>query len=120
MKNCSCCGLENEETASACRVCGTEFPPSEAETKDETHLKDPAESLVTIAAFDDFTEANIVKSRLEGAGIEACIPEEFALNIFSINKPVEERFTVRVAAKDVDAAREIFSDQGKDGMDQSG
>ena len=112
MKNCSYCGRENDETATVCRECGSDFQRPEAKSEDEKHLKDPDESLVTIAAFDDFNEANLLKSRLEGAGFEVCIPEEFGLNIFSINRPVIERFTVCVASKDVAAAKELLADSG--------
>ena len=119
MKHCSYCGRENEDTAVACRECGTEFKAPESEREGEAHLKDPAESLLPLAAFDDFNEAHMLKSRLESAGIEACIPEDLGLNIFSINRPVVERFTVCVAAKDVDAAKEILADRGEAGTSQA-
>jgi len=110
MKKCSYCGRENEDAATVCGECGTEFKAPEMSPEEEAKLKDPAEALVTVAAFDDFNQAAVLKTRLEGAGIETIIPEEFAMNIFSINKPVEERFTVRVAAKDVAAAKEIMAE----------
>jgi cell division septation protein DedD len=110
MKNCSYCGRENEDSATVCRECGTEFPVPEPVSEDEVRLKDPSESLITVAAFDDLAQANLLKSRLEGAGIEACIPEDLAPNLFAINKPLQEPFTVRVAAKDADAAKELLSE----------
>src|SRR5262245_28691246 len=97
MKKCTYCGRENEDAAAVCVECGTEFQKPEPLSEDEQRLSDPADDLATVASFDDFAQATLLKSRLEGAGIEAIVPEDFAMNLFSINKPVQEPFTVRVA-----------------------
>jgi hypothetical protein len=109
MKNCSYCGHENEDSAVACLECGTEFDTSPPATPIDPQLEDPSLSLVIVATFRNVVEASLFKSRLEAGGIEACIPEELTPQILwnVIPSPLE-RVTVRVAAKDYDAARALF------------
>jgi hypothetical protein len=56
----------------------------------------------------------LLKSRLEAAGIEACIPEEYTPHIFwnLIPSPLES-VTVRVAAKDYKAAKALADEGGE-------
>jgi len=107
MKACSYCGHQNEDAATQCKACGTEFPIREMV---DPHLVDPAESLVTVATFGDTVEASLLKARLEEAGIEACIPEELDPSPFG-NFPPMANVTVRVAAKDYEAAKKFLADQ---------
>ena len=51
-------------------------------------------------------QASLLSTRLEAAGIEACIPEKYAQQIFSNVIPLGG-VTVRVAAKDCEAAKAI-------------
>jgi hypothetical protein len=104
MKACSYCGYQNEDAATQCKACGTEFVREEV----DPHLTDPAESLVIVATFGDTIEASLVKARLEQAGIEACIPEELDPSPFG-NFPSVAHVTVRVAEKDYAAAKELLS-----------
>src|SRR5438105_1521845 len=105
MKTCSYCGHENEEAAIQCAECGTPFPvPEPVDPK----LIDPAGSLVVLATFGDTVEASLLKARLEQAGIEACIPEEYDPSPFGNFAPLAN-VTVRVAEKDLEAARELLS-----------
>jgi putative signal transducing protein len=109
MKECSYCGHSNNDTATVCEECGTAFPVPEPPPDPE--LTDPAESPVILKTFDDVPQAILLKDRLEQAGIEAWIPEEFAASPFGNFKP-QVRATVRVAKKDLQAAREILGPQG--------
>jgi Putative prokaryotic signal transducing protein len=104
MKECSYCGHRNNDAATVCEECGTAFPVAELT---DPKLTDPAESLVILKTFDDVPQASLLKDRLEQAGIEACIPEELGPSPFSIVKPLA-RVTVRVAQKDIEAAREVL------------
>jgi hypothetical protein len=108
MKKCSYCGRESDDVADACFECGTEFSPPEASEVDP-QLQDPALALVIVGTFRNVVDATMVKTRLEAAGIEACIPEEYTPHIlwFVITSPLE-RVTVRVAAKDYETARQIL------------
>lgn len=108
MKECSYCGHRNNDAATVCEECGTQFPTPELT---DSKLTDPAESLVIVKTFDDVPQATLLKDRLEQAGIEACIPEELGPSPFSIVKPLA-RVTVRVARKDLEAAREVLAAEG--------
>ncbi len=110
MKKCSSCGRENEDSAVACLECATEFQP-EAGPVDDAGLKDPSLSLVILATFRNVVDAGMLKTRLEAEGIEACIPEEFTPQIlwYAVPSPLE-RVTVRVAAKDYEAAKKILAE----------
>lgn len=105
MKKCPYCGRENEDVSHVCSECGIELtgPP---EKEFERQLTDPAYSLVVVASFSSVQEASLLVGRLEAAGIEACIPEEYGAQVFSAVIPLE-RLTVRVAAKDYEAAKAI-------------
>jgi hypothetical protein len=110
VKKCSYCAHQNEDDAVACLICHTELtPPSVPEV--DPQLIDPALSLVTVASFRCLEDAGLLKSRLEAAGIEACIPEEFSPHIFwtMLSHPIE-CVTVRVAAKDYDAAKQLLAE----------
>jgi Putative prokaryotic signal transducing protein len=108
MKECTYCGHQNTDAATVCEECGTAFPiPQLTDPK----LTDPAQSLVIVKTFDDVPAATLLKDRLEQAGIEACIPEELDPSPFGNFKPLA-RVTVRVARKDLEAAREILAAEG--------
>ena len=105
MKTCSYCGRQNEDTAVACPECGTGIvssPPPEVDAQ----LSDPANALVIVGSFDTMAQASLLLTRLEAAGIEACIPEEYASQLSSTVIPLG-CVTVRVAARDIVAAQAI-------------
>jgi hypothetical protein len=104
MKKCSFCEQEAEEDSSYCSNCGMELNHSES----ESHESHPNEPLVVMGTFGDSVEASIVASRLEQAGIEACIPEELDPSPFGNFIPLAH-VTVRVAEKDARAARELLA-----------
>lgn len=105
MKTCSYCGRENEDAATQCQECGEALIPVE---KGDPQLANPTVSLVVVATFGDTVEANLLKDRLEQAGIEACIPEELDPSPFGNFAPLAH-VTVRVAEKDYPAAKEILA-----------
>jgi hypothetical protein len=105
MKLCTYCGKENQDSATHCADCGTEFNKTEGV---DSPLDDPKESLVIVATFGDTTEASLLKARLEQAGIEACIPEELDPSPFG-NFPPLAHVTVRVAEKNLAAAKAFLA-----------
>jgi len=109
MKKCSYCGRENDDVATACCECNTEFELSPASEVDP-QLVDPTLSLVIVGRFRNVVDAGMARARLEAAGIDADIPEEYTPQIFwyAIPSPLES-VTVRVAARDYETAREILS-----------
>lgn len=109
MKICAYCGRENADEVITCQECGKEFEPSPPPVDPE--LKDPRLNLAVVEVFRNTVDAAMFKARLDAAGIEACIPEEYTPQIFwnIIPSPLES-VTVRVAAKDLAAAKEILAD----------
>lgn len=107
MKKCSWCGKENEDAARVCGECGESFEAASPEAV-EAELTDPNLALVTVATFHNLTEAQLLLSRLQAAGLEACIPEEYTSDVFSGVIPFE-LVTVRVAAKDVEEAKAVIA-----------
>ena len=93
-----------------CLECGVDLESTETSEVDPV-LRDPALSLVIVRTFRNVVDATMAKMRLEAAGIEACIPEEYTPQIlwFAITSPLEQ-VTVRVAAKDYEAAKEILKE----------
>ena len=113
MKRCSYCGGENEDNAVNCADCGTELESTSPQVDPE--LEDPTLSLVVVGTYRNAVDANMVKTRLEGAGIEACVPEEYTPQILW-PAPLE-LVTVRVAAKDLEAAQRILASEANSDAD---
>jgi hypothetical protein len=110
MKTCPYCGRENLDTAPTCAACGETFDtPPTSETKTDPLLSDPALNPVIVAKFSNLQQASILAGRLNDAGIEAWIPEEYSEQVFSGVVGLE-RLTVQVAAKDRAEAMAIVAE----------
>lgn len=107
MKTCSYCGAVNDNTAKVCAGCGETFPVP-AKGKVDPALLDPSLEPAIVARFNSVEEASVLKTRLEAAGIEAWIPEEYGAQVFSGVIPLEP-ISVQVAAKDLAAAKEVLA-----------
>src|SRR5215831_9980873 len=103
MKTCSYCGRENEDDADVCSACGTGMPSPAPAVDPE--LNDPAKALVIVRSFGTEEQASLLAARLAAAGIEACIPEAGTQPFSQVIPP--GIVTVRVAAKDREAAKAI-------------
>jgi len=108
MKKCPYCGRENNDASIVCSECGVELAEP-AKVESDRQLTDPDLALVTVATFSSLQEASLLVDRLGAAGLEACIPEEYAPQVFSGIIPLE-RLTVRVAAKDYEAAKAMIAE----------
>jgi hypothetical protein len=104
MKTCQYCGASNEDGAEQCVECKTDFP-----APGDSVLEDPQSDLVILAKCLDLIEATRIRDELGMAGIEACIPEELAPNLFGNAIPLTP-ITVRVAARDYDRAKQVMDD----------
>jgi hypothetical protein len=109
MKKCLYCGRENDEAATSCCECGTEFNSSSAAEVDP-RLTDTTLAPIIVGRFRNVIDASMARARLEAAGIEADIPEEYNPQILgnAFPNPLES-VTVRVAAKDYETARQILA-----------
>ena len=63
---------------------------------------------VTIRTCRDLAEAEIVKSALDAAGIEAFIPDENAASLYPSQVLDTDGVRVQVAADDAERAREVL------------
>ena len=106
MKQCSYCGRENEDAAGVCMECGTGFPSSTSVA--DLYSSDPGGDLVVVRTFNTMAEASLLAERLAVVGIEACILETDT-QPFARVVPLDYA-TVRVAAKDREAAEEIAAE----------
>jgi hypothetical protein len=110
MKKCPYCGHENDDDATVCVICHTELVRPAPDI--DPQLTDPALALVVLASFKCVEEAGVLKSRLEAAGIEACIPEELSPHLFlTLSTNPIESVTVRVAARDYEAAKQLLNER---------
>jgi hypothetical protein len=102
----------NIEEADTCRHCGTAFF-FELESL-ERKFDDPADELTIVGRYANVVDANMVKCLLEARGIEACVPEELTPQIlwYLVTSPLET-VTVRVAARDLNAARRIIEEHSE-------
>jgi ribosomal protein L40E len=100
MKPCTYCGQENQDSAERCSACGKAFDNYPI-TPRGGDLKDPALDPVIVATFENTEHAGVLQTRLEDAGIESWIPEDFSFEF------PPQTVSVQVAAKDAEAAREI-------------
>jgi len=113
MSKCWYCGLENPDEAAHCSECGRELNPDTFSEVDP-QLQDPTLALVIVGTFRTVVDASMAKLRLEAAGIEACIPEEYTPQIFwyAVPSPLEA-VTLRVAAKDQEAALKVLAEESQ-------
>jgi len=116
MKKCTYCGCPNEDAAVGCRECGEQFETSSSPDPEPQAL-DPSLSPAIVAQFSNLQQASLLAGRLEAAGIQAWIPEEYSEQIFSGVVGLES-LTVRVSAKDYQAAMAVVA-EGAEGNSTS-
>src|SRR5229473_3537402 len=98
MKLCAYCGRENDETALQCRECGTkEFKSSSANFASDAGAgqnsqfadlapRELQNDLVTLVRCRTLSEADMIVSQLEAAGIPAFIPDQFLMQLAAFNE----------------------------------
>jgi hypothetical protein len=107
VKGCAYCGQSNDDAAVFCPGCGTEFS---AVAPDESLPKlDKQEELVTLVATQRLPDADVIVGRLEVAGIEAFIPDEFLMQTIGFNLNTYGYVRVQVRRRDFENAKELLA-----------
>ena len=121
MKLCAYCGHENDETALQCRECGTEeFKDSNATSASgegagqklqfaDLAPREMQNELVTLVRCRTLSEADMIVSQLEAAGIPAFIPDQFLMQLAAFNENTFGFVRVQVSPQSYDAAKELLS-----------
>jgi hypothetical protein len=71
---------------------------------------DMQKNFVTLVTCPTLPAADIIFGRLQVAGIEATIPDEFVMQVMSGDQNAFGYVRIQVAPKDYDAAKELLSD----------
>ena len=129
MKICAYCGKENEDSAVHCSECATsEFKipgqPEAAEGKEKWSFgvlspEDLEKDLVTLLTCRTLPEADLVVNHLAAAGIEAFVPDEFAIQNAAFFLTLSSGFVkVQVSPQDFEAAKELLNALAQDLLQQ--
>jgi hypothetical protein len=105
MKKCAYCGLENDHNAVRCSGCGTDEFKTEA--PDKAPKLDEQEEFITVFSCQRLTDADLIVGRLEAAGIETFVPDEFLMQTIGFNLNTYGFVRVQVHRKDYASAKEL-------------
>jgi ribosomal protein L40E len=105
MKECAYCGGKNEDDAVHCSSCGTEEFKTDAPV--ETPKLEEQEEFVTVCSCQRLTDADMIVGRLEAAGIETFVPDEFLMQTIGFNLNTYGYVRVQVRRKDYASAKEL-------------
>ncbi len=105
MKECAYCGGKNEDEAVRCSGCGTDKFKTDATV--EAPKLNEQEEFVTVFSCQRLTDADIIVGRLEAAGIETFVPDEFLMQTIGFNLNTYGYVRVRVHRKDYASAKEL-------------
>ena|SRR5258708_1487204 len=121
MKLCAYCGHENDETALQCRECGTEgFKSSSATSASDESAgqqwqfadlapREMQNDLVTLVRCRTLSEADMIVSQLEAAGIPAFVPDQFLMQLAAFSENTFGYVRVQVSPQSYDTAKELLS-----------
>jgi hypothetical protein len=126
MKNCEYCGRENADETVHCHECGTLFKtpvaipepppvPTALPRSAEPALKfreltpeDMKMDFVTLLTCRTLIEADLIVGQLDGAGIEAFVPDEFLSQTISWNLNTYGYVRIQVSPKDYESAKRFL------------
>ena len=127
MKICAYCGRENQDDAIQCSECATtEFktsgPPTPSAPVEQVRWRfaqvsaaEMNNDFVTLVTCQNLPEADLVVNHLEGAGIEAFIPDESAMQNAAFLLNLASGFVrVQVSRRDYESAKEFLNALSKD------
>ena len=97
-----------------CQECGTEEFKTDAPAK-QTHKLDAEDELVTLLSTQRLADADLVLSRLQAAGIEGFIPDQFLMQTVGFNLNTFGYVRVQVHRRDLLKAEELLSEPNAEG-----
>jgi Zn finger protein HypA/HybF involved in hydrogenase expression len=108
MKKCTYCGRENEDSAAHCSRC---FQDDRFESNDpaQTEVLDAQDELVTVTTCARLTDADLIASQLESAGIKTFIPDEHLMQSVGLDLNAFGYVRVQVWRKDFSNAKGLLS-----------
>jgi hypothetical protein len=106
MKKCSYCGRENPDNAVNCFECGTDEFESNAPAQAEKN--DDLDELVTLTTCQKLADADLIRAKLDAAGIEAFIPDEHLMQNIGFNLNTYGYVRVQVRRQDYASAKELL------------
>lgn len=108
MKKCTYCGRENEDDATYCSGCFQD-DRFETDTQNQSEQVDDQDDLVTVTACARLTDADLVASRLEIAGIKTFIPDQHLMQAVGLDLNAFGYVRVQVSRKDFTNAKELLA-----------
>ena len=107
MKKCTYCGRESAEEVTNCPGCGLDEFQSDAPAPVEE--AEDADNLVTVATCQKLTDADLIVSRLNSAGIETLIPDENLMQAIGFNLNTYGYVRVQVHRNDYAEAQALLA-----------
>ena len=121
MKICTYCGRECDDDVANCSGCGLDDFLSDVPAPAPDATPDPdadpdsgtEDELVTVSTCQKLADADLVRSKLDAAGIEAFIPDEHLLQNVGFNLNTYGYVRVQVRRQDLDEAKALLADTGE-------
>ena len=107
MKTCTYCGRECEDNAVQCSGCGLDEFTGGAAAPD--HKAEEGDELVVLTTCQKLSDADLIRSKLDAAGIEAIIPDENLMQAVGFNLNTYGFVRVQVRQADYAAAKDLLA-----------
>jgi len=109
MKTCTYCGQECEDNAVNCSGCGLdEFKSDVAAPSQEVAKEADDEEPVILTTCQRLTDADLIRAKLDAAGIDAIIPDENVMQTLGFNQGTSG-YIVQVSPKDYAEAKAMLA-----------
>jgi predicted nucleic acid-binding Zn-ribbon protein len=110
MKKCTYCGQTSADDVTTCPGCGlNEFQSDAPAPAEKADGPDDPDELVTLTTCQKLTDADLIVSRLNSAGIETLIPDEQLMQVVGFNLNTYGYVRVQVRRQDFAAAKALLA-----------